>query len=116
MIGGAGGREFCVPVRNARGKDKSEAGVKRKRKCPNCSQFGVEHMYECGGQGGGAARCDYFDLAGRRRCYNCDNMKEKGKSDHDPHKCLATKNRRDDCPYIKWNARNGSVGDNVNMV
>ena len=35
MIGGAGGREFCVPVRNARGKDKSEAGVKRKRKCPN---------------------------------------------------------------------------------
>ena len=84
MIGGAGGREFCVPVRNARGKDKSEAGVKRKRKCPNCSQFGVEHMYECGGQGGGAARCDYFDLAGRRRCYRCHNMKEKGKSNHDP--------------------------------
>ena len=37
MIGDVGGREFCVPVRNARGKDKSAAGVKRKRKCPNCS-------------------------------------------------------------------------------
>ena len=64
MIGDAGGREFCVPVRNTRGKDKSAGGVKRKRKCPNCSRYGGEHMYECGGQGGGAARCDYFDLAG----------------------------------------------------
>ena len=64
MIGGAGGREFCVPVRNARGKDKSSGGIKRKRKCPICDRFGGKHMYECGGQGGGAARCDYFDLAG----------------------------------------------------
>ena len=107
MIGDAGGREFCVPVRNTRGKDKSAGGVKRKYKCPNCSRYGGEHMYECGGQGGGAARCDYFDLAGRRRCYRCHNMKEKGSSKHDPYQCPATKNHRDDCPYFKWNANKG---------
>ena len=105
MIGDAGNVETCVPVNRSRGSDKGN--TKRKRKCTTCEHNGGMHMYECGGQGGGNKRCDYFDQNGKRRCYRCYYMKEKGKSQHDPYQCLATKGNRDDCPHFKINKHKG---------
>ena len=67
MIGDAGNMETCVPARRSRGSDRGS--TKRKRKCTICEQNGGMHMYECGGQGGGKKRCDYFDQQGKRRYY-----------------------------------------------
>ena len=72
-----------------------------------CNQYDGEHMYECGGQGGGKARYDYFDQNGNRRCYRCHYMNEKKKYNHDPYQCPATKGNRDDCPYYKWDSVRG---------
>ena len=60
MIGDLGNVKTCVPVNRSRGSAKGNA--KRKRKCTNCEQNGGVHMYECGGQGGGNKRCDYFQV------------------------------------------------------
>ncbi|EJK59339.1 hypothetical protein THAOC_20455 [Thalassiosira oceanica] len=106
-VRGGNSDDVDQPVKITRGKDKPKPGGKRKRKCPQCHQFGSENtMYACGGQGGGAKRCDYFDVIGVRRCYKCFKKRESGESTHDPYTCpsAASTALKEDCPYFEWDA------------
>ena len=102
-----------VPRKRVRGEDKAKAdGVTRQRACIRCQQFDGVHKYACGGQGS-AKRCDYFDETDTRRCYYCEDMRSKNKSDYDPYKCPATRATRDECPYFYQVPKKGVKRKNI---
>ena len=106
LVGGDDLNEIALSSQKAtRGKDRvKSSGGKRKRKCLNCDKFGGINLYDCGGQSSaGAARCDYFDLDGGKRCFKCWKMKESGKSTHDPSSCPSAlpNGHKDHCPHFE---------------